>query len=287
MSLRLAAVVVMLLWTCCPFAGSAGPQQDAATVVEVGRVKSKFLVEASGLVRSRRNAEVFWTHNDGDDGVLHAIRRDGSVVARVRVAAKFHDWEDVAADAHGDLFLADVGNNSRDRKRVTVYRIAEPDPGAAKANAVPVLQEWKLTFPDRPFDCEGLFVWKDHGYLVSKTEAGQRAGVYRFPLGSAATVRRQLEHVVTLPVDEPVTAADISHDGRQLAVLSRGSLRVFAVDGEIKQLADSSPKRYAIPPIQAEGCCFTPDGVLVIAETGELLLVRAEAVVPATQPASK
>src|SRR5687768_12051954 len=145
MFLRLAAIGTMVLCACCPFAGSAAPEPDDVKVVEVGRVKSKSLVEASGLVGSRRNGEVFWTHNDGDDGVLHAVRRDGSVVARVRVSARFQDWEDVARDANGDLFLADVGNNSRDRKRVTVFRIAEPDPDDDSAKAAQVLQEWKLT----------------------------------------------------------------------------------------------------------------------------------------------
>jgi hypothetical protein len=271
---------------CCCFADSAATAPDAPAVVEVGCVKAKSLVEASGLVRSRRGDDVFWTHNDGDDGVLYAIRRDGTTVARVRLAARFRDWEDVARAENGDLLLADTGNNSRDRKFVTVYRIAEPDPDAAPADVKPV-QEWKLTFPAKPFNCEALFVWKEHAYLISKTEHGHPADVYRFALAPAGKGKRQLEHVTTLTnVDEPVTAADISDDGRQLAVLSRGSLRVFGVDGEIKDLADKKPARFAIPPIQSEGCCFTPDGVLVIAETGELLLVRDKALLPATtQPA--
>ena len=36
---------------------------------EVGHVRAKSLNEASGLVMSRNHPGVYWTHNDGDDGV--------------------------------------------------------------------------------------------------------------------------------------------------------------------------------------------------------------------------
>jgi len=36
---------------------------------QTGQVRAKSLNEASGLVMSRRYAGVYWTHNDGDDGV--------------------------------------------------------------------------------------------------------------------------------------------------------------------------------------------------------------------------
>src|SRR5687768_6028295 len=92
-----------LLWTCASSAGDPRPSSGPVGTAEVGRVKSKSLVEASGLVASRSHAGIYWTHNDGGDGVLHAIRRDGSAVARVRVDEKFSDWEDIAVDARGDL----------------------------------------------------------------------------------------------------------------------------------------------------------------------------------------
>src|ERR671913_266090 len=90
--------VLGLLWACPSLAGDRGPASAQARVVEVGRIKADSLVEASGLVASRRHPGVYWTHNDGSDGVLHAVRRDGSVVARMRVDTKFDDWEDVAVD---------------------------------------------------------------------------------------------------------------------------------------------------------------------------------------------
>jgi hypothetical protein len=218
---------------------------------------------------------VCWTHNDGSDGVLHAVRPDGSVVARVRVDTKFADWEDVAIDDKGGLYLADVGNNSRQRKRITVHRVDEPDPHHPEQAAV-VRQQWKLAFPEEPFDCESLFVWRDHGYLISKVEQGRRAAVYRFAL-TTTNKRRMLEQWSVLPVDEPVTAADISEDGASLAVLIRGKLYLFQIDGDVKNASLDRCQQFTLPRLQAEGCCFAREGVYLIAETGEILFVRLDA----------
>src|SRR5687767_13913651 len=101
---------------------------DDASVTEVGRVGIKSLSEPSGLVASARYPGIFWTHNDGDDRLLYAIHSDGSLVGKIEIVEKFSDWEDIAADAEGNLYLADIGNNDRKRKHVTVYKITEPDP---------------------------------------------------------------------------------------------------------------------------------------------------------------
>jgi hypothetical protein len=247
-----------------------------ARVAQVGQVRSKSLDEASGLVMSRSHPGVYWTHNDGDDGVLYAIAADGADRGRVKIDARFRDWEDIAADAAGHLYLADVGNNQRERKRITVYRIAEPaDP--AKTRKADVEATWRLSFPDKPFNCESLFVHGAFGYVVSKAEPGRRAAVYRFPL----TLDRKdhvLESVCELPIDEPVTAADISDDGRRLAVLAQHALQLFQIDGDVRKAAEEGAlsQKIPIPPLQLEGCCFNPAGVLLIAESGEIVQVTLD-----------
>src|SRR5215210_6734026 len=82
-----------------------------AWATRVGTIEEKKITEASGVTASRKYDGIFWTHNDGDDGVLFAIRRDGSLVGRARANAKVRDWEDIAGDADGNLYIADTGNN--------------------------------------------------------------------------------------------------------------------------------------------------------------------------------
>jgi hypothetical protein len=254
-------------------------------VSEVGHVRDKALDEASGLVMSRKCPGVYWTHNDGNDGVLYAIAADGSERGKTKIDAKFRDWEDIAADADGNLYLADVGNNQRERQRLTVYRIAEPDPAKTRKADVDVV--WRLSYPERPFNCESLLVHGGFGYVISKEPPGRRAGVYRFPL----TLDRRdhvLESVCELPIDEPVTAADLSDDGRALAVLSQHALHLFRIDGDVKKAAaeGAESQKIPIPPLQLEGCCFNPAGVLLIAESGEIEQVEfaREEPAPAMKP---
>jgi len=273
----LAAVV-----SACHDAPEALPTPSSA-VSEVGRIRAKGLDEASGLIASKSHPDIYWTHNDGDDGVLYAIHADGSLVGKRKVNAKFKDWEDIAADADGRLYLADVGNNSRERKHITVYRVDEPDPNSP--NEVEVTATYRLAFPGEPFNCEGLFIFGDQGYVISKLDRGERAGVYRFPLLETKK-HRVLEKVCDLRITEPVTAADITTDGKRLAVLSERTLSVFVIDGDVKTAADAKPRQFTIPPIQAEGCCFNAEGVLVIAESGEILQINLDEASPATMRAS-
>jgi hypothetical protein len=268
----------MLVFCTACLAGSQPP-----AVSEVGHVRTKSLSEASGLVMSRSHPGIYWTHNDGDDGVLYAIKSDGSAVGQMKVNAKFKDWEDIAIDADGNLYLADIGNNSRERKHLTVYRVSEPEP--ASSGKIDVTATWRLSFPERPFNGESLFVHGGNGYIISKVNAGERATIYRFPLG-AAKKPHVLEQVCELPIVEPVTAADISADGRLLAVLSQRTLSVFPIEGDVRKAADATPRKFLIPPIQAEGCCFNAEGVLLIAESGEILQVKLDDWPPTTRPAS-
>jgi hypothetical protein len=261
--------VAIIFAVCFAFIGAA----PSPRVREVGHVRTKTLNEASGLVASTQHADVYWTHNDGNDGVLYAIRGDGTFVGKSKVAAKFHDWEDIASDGQGRLYLADVGNNERSRKNISIYRIDEPDPGATEE--LRAVETFRLAFPAKPFNSESLLIHGKHGYLISKLPDGHRAELYRFVL-EPSKKKQVVERVTTLPVDVQITAADFSADGKRLAVLNDSALFVFEVPDSLEKLTDATPKRYGIPAAKAEGCCFTPDGVLVIAESGEIFRVRID-----------
>src|SRR5688500_12139861 len=103
--MAISAVFALYLWC------SVCQAESLATVTAAGKVRSKSLDEASGLIVSSGHEGVYWTHNDGDDGYLYAIRSDGGIVGKIKARERFHDWEDIADDAKGNLFLADIGNN--------------------------------------------------------------------------------------------------------------------------------------------------------------------------------
>ena len=73
----------------------------------LGRFDLRVVPEASGIVKSRRHPGIFWVHNDsGNSPTLFAIRRDGTIVREFHVAVPNVDWEDIASDGEGHLYVA-------------------------------------------------------------------------------------------------------------------------------------------------------------------------------------
>lgn len=167
-----------------------------------------------------------WTHNDsGDSARLLAVTTSGRLLADVAVTgAENVDWEDIAA-GRGTLFAADIGDNLAQRPSVSVYRVAEPRVGggapvAQTASATRI----ELRYPDGPRDAEALLRDPSSGALVIVEKSfGPLAGVYVAAPGGAApggvrTLRRSGR--LELGVGEPVTAGDVSADGRTIALRS-------------------------------------------------------------------
>ena len=78
-----------------------------------GHVQAAAATELSGLVLSRAQPNVLWTHNDsGDRARVLAIAPDGRQLADLDVAgADAVDWEDIAATKDA-LYLSDTGDNT-------------------------------------------------------------------------------------------------------------------------------------------------------------------------------
>ena len=243
---------------------------------EVGRIEHHAIAESSGIVASRRHAGVFWTHNDKNNApVLYAIGREGKLIAEFPVDAVNDDWEDVAIDDAGGLYIGKIGNNKARKETIEVLRVTEPDPRAPRTSGAPLLKverTWSLRFPAAPSDCEALFVHGGHGYVISKHRDQSPAKLFRFPLDAGAT-ELTLEQVGDLPTDTPVTAADLSVDGARLAVLSYGRLYLFDVNGDPARAAAMRPITYATPAGKLEGACFAAGGILVTAEERQVYLM--------------
>lgn len=241
-----------------------------AAPVARGVLPSAPLPETSGLVASRRQADVLWAHNDsGNPAELFALGTDGSLRATFAVrGATNQDWEDVAripGDPEDTIVLADTGDNlARDtdgasgRASVTLYLVPEPDVAAGDA---PVdAQALTLTYPDRPYDCEAVFVdpATSDVWLLTKEAAPAEVFVARGPLapGSAVT----LEHAGQVDFGL-VTAADQSEDGLRLAVRGYGHVVVYAVTaGDVFGALTGPPSARPAVGSLAEAIAFEAGG---------------------------
>jgi hypothetical protein len=141
------------------------------------------------------------------------------------------DWEDIARDDQGNLWIGDIGDNDCDRSFVTLYKVREPDP--ATATSATLLASYRLRYPDhdpgcRGWDAESLFLVGGVPYLITKSGF---PAVYRAAALDPArttTMRRigGLGSGDTEPLVFP-TGADLSADHRRLAVVSYPTLAVY------------------------------------------------------------
>jgi hypothetical protein len=270
-TLLLASLLAASLTTC----NAAEPDQDVAPGVRLlARISDLRIKESSGVIASRRYADVFWTHNDGGGPkkqVLYAIDRKGNTRASFPViGVTLHDWEDIAIDSAGHLYIGDIGNNDSKRDTLTVYEIDEPNPQAGTGSIAPK-RAWKLTFPGPPFDCESLFVWKDQGYVVSKMFDKARAQIFRFPL-KETNEPQTLELVATTKIKSPVTGGDISADGTLLGLVAKNGAYVFRIDGDMTRATKANPDHTKLKDEHIEGCCFVPEGLLATSERRMIFL---------------
>jgi hypothetical protein len=250
--------------------------------VRLGTVDDPDVTESSGLVASRRNPGLYWTHNDSGDGpFLYCIDGRGSACGAWRVSgADAVDWEDIAAGPGPDpatpyLYVGDIGDNLGDRRQIVVYRVPEPvvdraapPPAKASPGLTALAEALTLRYPDGPHDAEALLVHPRTGdvYIVVK-EPSPKVYVARAPIESSVT--RTLQEVATLPVGGPapfnlVTGGDIAPDGRRVALCTYG-------DGYELRLPDDAPSFDAIwtQPLvpltlgvraQGEGIAYRLDG---------------------------
>lgn len=267
-------LLTALLLAGPPMTTSAAPQPTTRPSFTVGHIDDKHLGELSGLVPIHSHPGLFWGHNDsGNPPELFALQRDGRVTARIPVAgAPNVDWEDIATDEKHRLYLADTGNNNRQHKELHVYRFDEPDP----TNPAPIrpTAHWTLRYPADPFDCESLFIYDNWGYVLPKLRNLRPPTLYRFPLNNVDRPVT-LEPIGPLPaVTGPVTAADISSDGKYLAILTVLGPYVFQIDGDpLRATKATTPTGHAtfIAP-RMESACFVPEGLLTGTEDGDLYL---------------
>src|SRR5271165_5233750 len=143
-----------------------------ASLEPMGRFDARALPEASGIAKSRRHPGTFWVHNDsGNPPVLFAIRKDGTIVREFRLAVPNIDWEDIAIDNQGHLYLGDIGNNGGLLALRVVYRIDEPDPASAvKEPLAPSASSFYVLPRADRFDAESIFYEAGSGSVIVLTK---------------------------------------------------------------------------------------------------------------------
>lgn len=286
------APALLALFACS--AASVSPQ----AAVEERLIDSAQVDESSGLARSRRSADLLWTHNDsGGAAEVYAVDRDGRFHGTLRIAAARNvDWEDIAAfveDRQPRLLIADTGDNRARRPFVMLYVVDEPDVSAAArpfaVDAVPQ-RAIRVTYPDGARDVEGVAVdaRAGHIYLLSKRDAVPR--LYRVPLApDAEAVVAEALGEIAIPRATTIgpwgqsfnyaTAMDIDDAGTTLALTTYTHAYLYrrAADESWPAALRRAPRSVALPAyVQIEACALDGPALWVTSEGVPAPLARVE-----------
>lgn len=259
------------LLAACALAACGGPTQPRLA----GVLLDGQLDETSGLAASHVHRNTLWLIEDGGNGaLLHAISRRGRRLASYRVdGAANTDWEDIAAfDWRGRhyLLVADTGDNGGLRRTLLLHAIEEP---AQLVDGGRVSPAWSIAFrwPDGARDCEAVAVDAARGQVLLVSKKRKPPELFALPLapGHGVQVARRIGRLAVPdlsaegPLAGQVTAADVSPDGRSLAVLTYARLLLYRRTGNAPWSAAvaRAPRVQPLPWLhQAEAVTWATDG---------------------------
>jgi hypothetical protein len=258
----------------------------------VGTIKSDEINESSGLVQSRCQSDVFWTHNDsGDKEFVYAINEKGEKLGTWKVEnAKSLDWEDIAIfkDKSGKCFLyiGDIGNNDENKSQLTIYKVAEPqitanDKNSSKQNPLSTepAETINFSYPNGKHNAETLLVHPTTGEIYVLTKHPSKPSEV-FKIGAKAEKIGEIR-VPAVPYGF-LTGGEISPDGKRVIICDYVSGYEFKLP-ETSQNFDDIWKQTPIKVElgerkQGEAICYSADGTKIYAtsEKKDSPMIRIE-----------
>lgn len=249
-----------------PVASASAAPERLCTVAD------ERLAELSGLASDGRS---LYAVNDGGSQVeVFVLDRKCAVVRTITADVDPYDVEDVARAPDGTLWLADTGDNRKQRDTVALLKV--PAAGGASVH--------RLTYPDGAHDAEALLLDRSGvPYVVTKNVLGM-AGVYRptgplrspgpTPMEQVAEVKISATGTEGGPVGRAggvlVTGGAVSANGKVIALRTYTDAYLYPVpDGDIVAALAQEPVRIPLPnEDQGEAIAFDPDGSLLSAGEG-------------------
>lgn len=237
-------------------------------------------IKESSAVEVTEKSDLIWTLEDsGNEPLLFALNLKGEIVNTVEITdEKNNDWEDLTSDKDGNLYIGDFGNNDNDRKDLAIYKISASDlskTATLVAEKITFFYPQQTLFPpkksERFYDVESFFLFEDNFYLFTKNRSSKFDGttlLYQVPNQLGNHAAKLISSFKTCDNFNhcAVTSADISPDGKKIALLSADKVWIFTdftstnfLSGKVEQIDLNSFT-------QKEGICFVGNDELYITD---------------------
>lgn len=262
------------------FIAIVGSCQKYGDLVKVNQLSTS-IQEISGIAKIPQDKLIYAVNDSGNDNILYGLDETGDVVKEIKLTNTVNvDWEAMASDKEGNVYIGDFGNNRNDRKDLAIYKVAgvfNQKSGNTTAVKTSFSFEDQKNFPPkkdkRNFDVEAFFYLNQNFYLFTKNRAKNFDGttkMYKIPATPGEHVAKLIGSYETCNDDNDcfVTGAAINPENDTVVLLTYDKLFIFKkfegdnfFTGEVEkiQLEHRSQK---------EGVCFKDKNTLFIIDEG-------------------
>lgn len=279
--------LLLLIAFLTPIMGGAVSGQSTTEVrlKDYKRIDKPARAEVSGIVKDKRFKDVIWVHGDsGTKNRVYPINEKGELLPNKDskgleiLEIENKDWEDIAIDEKGNLYIADIGNNCSCRKDQSIIVLNNPkieDEESKDFEVYKISYEkpggFLYKFLNYSMDVEALFIKNEKLYVLTKRYRGKDTKLFVLD----ALVKDQVNEfklVQSTDFDDEVTGADYAFG--KLAVLTYRSIWIFE-DNETDDFFDTEVHRYAFDGKQIESVTFLdPETILIAEEDGEMYKIK-------------
>ena len=246
--------------------------------VNTNTVKLK-LKEASGVEVSSASDLIWILEDSGNKNNIYGVNADGKIQQTIKIEnASNVDWEDLTSDKAGNLYIGDFGNNDNERKDLSIYKINAGDLKQDVANSSGKISFYypeQTEFPPKKsglfYDAESFFEHNGNFYIFTKNRSKGFDGsvsLYKIPNQEGNHEAQLLGKFQACNIYKKcaITSADISPDGKTVAILSAS--RVYLLTNfSPDNFLSGKTEEFELPDVtQKEGICFKDNETLLIVD---------------------
>jgi len=201
---------------------------------EVGSIKNKKVIEASGLIQSIENPNFLWTHNDGGDGpFLYLISSiDSKFYGQIKLkGVKNEDWEDLAIgpsitkEKGSFIYVGEIGDNKKKKKIKKIYFFKEPKITDYNKKIIQIDDFYTINFSSEKKieDFETLMIDSNSKeiFIISKSKK-KKQKIYKILTKNIDLKNIQIaKRILSLDFgnyNDKITGGDISSDGNECLI---------------------------------------------------------------------
>lgn len=179
-------------------------------------------LKETSAVELVKGSNLLWVIEDaGNKNNLYGLDRNGNIIKDIDIDnVQNIDWEDLASDNDGNIYIGDIGNNSKKRKNFAIFKISQPANLDETTDAEVI--SFRLPKDMKSQDFESFFLYNNWFYLFSKENKKTKLMKVPNQIGDHEAI--YISEFKLKGKNTKVTSADISDDGKTVVLLNHDKL---------------------------------------------------------------